>query len=90
MLEKDNRFGFTDVCVTEKSIYALYSGLTYRMEKENFQYCRTLIEVGWDGIVKSTRSIDVALTQLTYDAQEKTLYGIAWNPDATLVRLTSN
>lgn len=87
---KDNRFGFTDVCVTEKSIYALYSGLTYRMEKENFQYCRTLIEVGWDGIVKSTRSIDVALTQLTYDAQEKTLYGIAWNPDATLVRLTSN
>lgn len=63
----------------------LYSGLTYRMEKENFQYCRTLLKLGGMVLLK----VPVPLmwpTQLTYDAQEKTLYGIAWNPDATLVR----
>lgn len=87
---KDNRFGFTDVCVTDECIYALYSGQTYRMEKKNFQHCRTLIEIGWDGEVKNTCPVDVALTQLAYDAQEKSLYGIAWNPDATLVRLILN
>lgn len=87
LYSKDNRFGFTDVCVTNDGIYALYSGLTYRMEKEHFQYCRTLIEIDWEGEVRNTRSVDAALTHLTYDAQENTLYGIAWNPGATLVKL---
>lgn len=87
---KDNRFGFTDVCVTDECIYALYSGQTYRAEKKNFQHCRTLIEIGWDGTVRSTRSLDASLTHLAYDAQEKSLYGIAWTPSATLVRLTIN
>lgn len=87
---KDNRFGFTDVCVTEDCIYALYSGLTYRTEKKNFQHCRTLLEIGWDGVVRTTRSVDVALTHLAYDAQEKSLYGIARNPGTNLVRLIWN
>ena len=84
---RDNRFGFTDVCVTENKIYALYSGQTYRMDSKNFQHCRTLIEIGWDGNVCSTYPVDTDLTQIAYDEQEKVLYGIGWCPKAALVRL---
>lgn len=84
---RDNRFGFTDVCTTDKSIYALYSGRTYRNDQKNFQHCRTLMELDWNGKVLQTRSVDADLTQIAYDAKEKALYGIAWRPDATLVRL---
>lgn len=84
---RDNRFGFTDVCVTNEGIYALYSGQTYRMDNKNFQHCRTLIEIGWEGNVRGTYPVDTDLTQIAYDEQEKALYGIGWCPKATLVRL---
>ena len=84
---KDNRFGFTDVCVTDDRIYALYSGKTYHTERNNFQDCHTLIEIAWDGTVRATYPIDVALTQIAFDEQEKKLYGIAKTPQAKLVRL---
>lgn len=84
---RDNRFGFTDVCVTSKGIYALYSGRTYRMDSKNFQHCRTLINIDWEGNVRSACPIDTDLTQITYDEQEKAFYGIGWSPKLGLVRL---
>lgn len=87
---RDNRFGFTDVSVTSRRIYALYSGRSYRMGSHNFQYCRNLIEIDWEGNVRSTYPVDTDLTQIAYDEQEKALYGIGWGPKATLVRLDIN
>ena len=84
---KDNRFGFTDVCVTDEYIYAIYSGKTYQSDRNTFQDCHTLIKIDWEGTVCGTYPIDTALTQIAFDEQEKALYGIAKTPKATLVRL---
>lgn len=84
---RDNRFGFTDVCVTGQAIYALYSGRTYREDNVNFQHCRTLIKIDWDGQVRRILPVDEAVTHITYDPQEKALYGISRQSGVVLVRL---
>ena len=85
--KQENQFGFTDICVTDEGIYALYSGRTYRMGSETFQHCNTLIELDWNGEVRNNYSIDAALTQIAYDEQENAFYGIEGGSEAKLLRL---
>ena len=84
---RDNKFGFTDVAVTNERIYALYSGRTYREYQNKFQRCRTLLELDWEGNVLRSFALDTEVTHISYDTQEKALYGIAYRPEMTLVRL---
>ena len=84
---RDNKFGFTDVAVTNERIDALYSGRTYREYQNKFQRCRTLLELDWEGNVLRSFALDTEVTHISYDTQEKALYGIAYRPEMTLVRL---
>ena len=84
---RKNRFGFTDVCAASDAVYALYSGRTFAEDSKTFQYCRTLLVIGWDGEIRMTYGVDTDLTHICYDSQEKELYGIGYTPSSSLVRI---
>lgn len=84
---RDNRLGFTDVAVTADRIYAVYSGRTYQEYQNKFQRCRTLLELDWEGNVLGSYALDTDITHITYDPEEKALFGIGYCPALTLVRL---
>lgn len=84
---RKNRFGFTDVCATPEVIYALYSGRTFAEDNKTYQHCRTLLVLNWDGEVCMTYGLDTDVTHISYDPEEKVLYGIGYHPAVSLVRL---
>lgn len=85
---RDNRFGFTDVTVTQDRIYTLYSGRTFREGKYNFQHCRTLMVFDWEGTLLHTYTLDTPLTHVTYDSDQKALYGLGYTPEPAVLKVT--
>ena len=84
---KDNSFGFTDISVSDDRIYAIYSGKTFRQDNQNFQQCKTMIVLDWEGNIINLYAIDTPLTQISYDAEQNAIYAIGYTPKATLVKI---
>ncbi len=84
---KDNCFGFTDISVSADRIYAIYSGKTYRNERNNFQKCQTLLVLDWEGNILNTYHVDTPLSNIQYETEENAIYGIGYTPDAALVKI---
>lgn len=87
LYKKDNRFGFTDVAVTAERVYALYSGKTFKTDRQNAFQCNRLLEYDWEGNLLRSFDFNTALTGITYDEEEGALYGIAENTGISLVKL---
>lgn len=84
---RENRFGFTDIAVTNDYIFAIYSGKTIRETQQNFQYCHTLLQFNWSGELINSYKLDIPLTNISYDPEENAVFGIGHSPEATLVKL---
>lgn len=84
---KDNSFGFTDISVSDDRIYAIYSGKTFRQDNQNFQHCKTLVILDWEGNILNSYTIDTPLTHISYDAEENAIYAIGYTPKAILVKI---
>ncbi len=80
----DNITGFRDVAVSNDRIFVLYSGKTYKAERQKIANCPTLLVFDWDGTLLETRTIPQMATYISYDLEENALYGTT--PDAKLVR----
>ena len=80
----DNITGFQDVAVSNDRIFVLYSGKTYKAERQKIANCPTLLVFDWDGTLLETRTIPQMATYISYDLEENALYGTT--PDAKLVR----
>lgn len=80
----DNITGFQDVAVSNDRIFVLYSGKTYKAERQKIANCPTLLVFDWDGTLLETRTIPQMATFISYDLEENALYGTT--PDAKLVR----
>ena len=80
----DNLSGFRDVAVSNDRIFVLYSGKTYKDEKQNIANCSTLLVFDWDGTLLETRTLPQMATFISYDMEENALYGTTH--DAQLVR----
>lgn len=80
----DNINGFRDVTVSNDRVFVLYSGKTYKSEKQNIANCPTLLIFDWNGTLLETRTIPQTATFISYDMKENALYGTT--PDAQLVR----
>ena len=81
---EDNVSGFRDVAVSNNHIFVLYSGKTYKNERQKIANCSTLLIFDWNGTLLETRSLPQSTTYISYDLKEDALYGIT--PDAQLVR----
>lgn len=85
---RDNKFGFTDITVSEDRVYAIYSGRTYREDGQRSQQCRKLMVFDWEGSLLNTYDIDSPLSNISYDETENVLYGLARNSEPTLVKMS--
>lgn len=84
---RDNRFGFTDITVSDSRVYAIYSGKTYREATKKFQHCRKLFVYDWNGNLQNSYDLDTELTNISYDSAENAIYGLAQSPAPGLVKL---
>lgn len=84
---RDNRSGFTDVAVSDDKVYAIYSGKTFRGNEQDFQQCNKMLVFDWQGNLLDTYSVDMPLTNISFDNTENMLYGLGRNPDPVLVQI---
>lgn len=76
---RDNRFGFSDIAVTEDKVYALYSGKSYQEAGGQVSGGQTLLVYDWEGNLVKSCSLEEPLTNMSYDWYEKEIYGITSN-----------
>lgn len=77
---------YTDLAVTDKYVYTLYSGRTFKEYKLASYECETIYVYDWAGKLVKTYRLDVPVVQFCIDEDEKMIYAIANIPDPTIVR----
>lgn len=77
--------GYKDVIASDKYIYALYSGRTYKDYKLSCNECESLYVYDWTGKFVRLYKLDVPVTHICLNEQQNKLYAIANAPDPTLV-----
>lgn len=76
---------YMDLSVTDKYVYALYSGRTFKEYKLSCYECETIYVYDWAGKLVKTYRLDVPVVQFCIDEDEKIIYAIANIPDPTIV-----
>ncbi|WP_455591635.1 BF3164 family lipoprotein [Bacteroides sp.] len=76
---------YKDVIASDKYIYALYSGRTYKDYKLSCNECESLYVYDWTGKFVRLYKLDVPVTNICLNEQQNKLYGIANIPDPALV-----
>lgn len=84
--DKNTIHGFMDVAVSNERIYVLYSGKSKKQDRYNLTHCQTLITFDWAGNQTDLRSLEMPVSNICYDAEENTLYGIGYTPEAAIVK----
>lgn len=82
----DNLFGFCDVEVSDEYIYALYSGKSYRSNKEDFFYGRRIVVFDWEGNHIRTYSLPTPFKSIFYNKDENAIYGLTDKPKTSLIK----
>lgn len=70
----DNIFGFCDITSSEKYIYALYSGRTYKSYKNNVDKGKIIFVFDWNGQHIETIHLDEECISISYDSNSENLY----------------
>jgi len=84
--DKSTVHGFLDMAVSNDRIYVLYSGKSKKKDRYNIGHCQTLLVFDWTGNQLDTRSLEIPVSHICYDPDEKTLYGIGYTPEAAIVK----
>ena len=74
-----------DLAVTDKYVYALYSGRTFKKHKMAAYEGETIYVYDWTGRLVKTYQLDVAITQFCVDEDENRLFAMANIPEPTIV-----
>jgi hypothetical protein len=77
---------YMDLAVTDKYVYALYSGRSFKEYKLSCYECETIYVYDWAGKLVNTYRLDVPIVQFCIDEDENMIYAIANIPDPTIVR----
>ena len=77
---------YWDLAVTDKNVYAVYSGRSFQEYKIGIFECETIHVYDWSGNLVKTYQLDVPITQFCLDEATNTIYATANIPDPTIVR----
>lgn len=86
--DKSTIHGFLDMAVSNDRIYVLFSGKSKKKDRYNIGHCRTLVTFDWTGNQLDCRSLEIPVSHICYDSDEKALYGIGYTPEAAIVKFT--
>lgn len=86
--KEDQIFGYTDICSTDKCIYALYSGKkTHEYKKESIEAAERSKEIhvfNWDGEKICSYNTDVELLNIAVSSNDEKIIATAWEDDYIL------
>ncbi len=77
---------YMDLALTDKHVYALYSGRTYKEHKMAAFEGNTIYVYDWTGELLKTFQLDVPITRFCIDKDERVMYATANVPEPTIVR----
>jgi hypothetical protein len=69
--------GYSDICATEKYVYAIFSGK--RFKDPNYTYSTIIHIMTWDGKKRYKLILDREISRLTVTLDDAILYGVAMN-----------
>jgi hypothetical protein len=81
---KDTKLSACDIASTDEYIYLLYSGKTLEINK--MVVGDYLLVYDWDGNPVRYYKLDVPLSSMDIDFENKTIYGVAYNPEGMVVK----
>lgn len=84
--DKSTVHGFLDMAVSNDRIYVLYSGKSKKKDHYNIGHCQTLLIFDWQGNQIDCCSLEIPVSHICYDQEEKLLYGIGYTPEAAIVK----
>ncbi len=76
--QREIRFGFEDIFVTDKYIYALYNG---KNNAENEYFAKGILVFNWDGTPKIKLLSDIYLKCLCVDEKAKEIFAVGFNQE---------
>lgn len=86
--KKDQTFGYTDICSTDKFIYALYSGKKpHEHKKDGVEAAERSKEIhvfNWDGEKICSYNTNIELLNIAVSSNDKQIIAIAWDNDYIL------
>lgn len=82
----DNLFGFCDIEVTDKYVYALYSGRSYRKYKEKIGYGERIVVFDWEGNHVHTYLLGEPFVSISLCEEENAVYGLTNHPNSVLIK----
>lgn len=77
---------YMDLAVTDKYVYALYSGRSFKKYKMAAYEGETIYVYDWTGKLVKTYQLDIAISQFCVDEDENRLFATANIPEPTIVR----
>ena len=87
---RHNKNGFLFASSSDKYAILLYSGKSIAENKDDFRYANIILTYDWNGNPYKYFTLDHDFCYINYDAKRNVLYGIAMNPEATLVEYNMN
>ena len=76
---------YLDLALTDKHVYALYSGRTYKEYRLSAFEGETVYVYDWTGNLLKTYQLDVPITRFCIDDEEQVMYATANVPEPTIV-----
>ncbi len=76
--QREIRFGFEDIFVTDKYIYTLYNG---KNSVENNYFAKDILIFNWDGTPKIKLLSDIYLKCLCVDEKTKEIFAVGFNQE---------
>ena len=76
---------YMDLAVSEKYVYALYSGRSFEEYRMSAYEGETVLVYDWTGDLVKTYRLDIPINQFCIDENERIMYATANIPDPTIV-----
>jgi hypothetical protein len=78
-MTNETHHGYCDVAVSDKNIYAIFSGKTFG--EKNYSFGNVIRVVSWDGVNRFELATDYEMNRLTVSSDDRYIYAIARDKD---------
>jgi hypothetical protein len=86
-IKRENINGFYDVAASDKYIFALYSGKSFKDVGVKIAQCDYLMVFDWNGNPVNCYKMDIPLTLVAFNEGDNLLYGIGINNNTELLKI---
>ena len=86
MFKRENMDGFKDITLNKRFVYFLYSGRDPESYKQMYAYSNTIWKADWEGNFLEEYNLDVDVSCISIDEENKTMFAVQVEPEVNLVK----